>query len=833
MPHRNSDQALRRISAWVASLAFLILGACGGGGSNPATPPGPPPTLEIGPHAPEVVVGSPVALYAYLSTADPKAKLVWETTLGTFGASETPEHVWWNPGSVTGTATIRVHLASNPAVKATTTFEVRHITPTLSADRTSVEAQQTLEFVTGSHLPTTTKFTWTTTGGRILSDQGGNRAVIQAPNVPGTYTVTVRPDDDPDQSASRTFTVVDQFLSLGLVSGWMAPSSKIRLTPIASGFPREQIAYEVIEAPPGCSLAFEGNSLQFQAGATQGVARLRASFPDSPTSAEAVLRITTDRRPIVVIDDSPIRLHPRDTGKVTWRVLDTLDQRVLWHVQGYSNTSVSLNIDATGTISGVTGNGLVVITARSAADEFATADFQFWVEEGRLTPDPVALDVGQTQKFSASNPGDPATAWAFHPFGYSPIFGGLNAEGTYTAPLVSRFSEVSAKGTTSDGSFRDANATITVRGTGPFQTVANFHASRKWSEVLPLPDGRRLLLGGINTRSVEALDPVTGAIEILGTLQDYHYHSAATLVDSDTLFIMGGDANQGWEPTFGTVELFSLSQGKTIWSQKLDLPWSTGKAILLQDGRVAVWGQWLFEQALQSGLRLFDPSTGTFGPILAPARKRDSPSLLLRPDGTLLLVGGYITLPTGRKGIPAVDVFDPATDTFTDIGDMNYPTWGHALQLLSDGRVLITGGASEWFAAEAGIEIFDPISGTSQEAGLMNFQRFGGHQLCALGNDTFAIFSQGIDNSGAVEFYDAKTGADATITATTVLPSWEGAASWVDGTDCWILNGLGTVEKAPIASLSVPLLPRSKGALVSPAGLRTPGDGESRHRRHP
>ena len=72
----------------------------------------------------------------------------------------------------------------------------------------------------------------------------------------------------------------------------------------------------------------------------------------------------------------------------------------------------------------------------------------------------------------------------------------------------------------------------------------------------------------------------------------------------------------------------------------------------------------------------------------------------LLPSGEVLITGGYIhgTLPAaeGVENIIEVatpEIFDPATETFRPVDNMNRPTGDHTATLLPNEHVLVTSGS--------------------------------------------------------------------------------------------------------------------------------------------
>jgi hypothetical protein len=93
----------------------------------------------------------------------------------------------------------------------------------------------------------------------------------------------------------------------------------------------------------------------------------------------------------------------------------------------------------------------------------------------------------------------------------------------------------------------------------------------------------------------------------------------------------------------------------------------------------------------------------------------------LLPNGTVLIAGG---LDASNAVVASAEVYDPATNGFSSVGDMRAARVGHTVTLLSDGRALIAGGETGSGPARS-IEVFDPAAGAFQDWGMMSVARRG------------------------------------------------------------------------------------------------------------
>ena len=71
-------------------------------------------------------------------------------------------------------------------------------------------------------------------------------------------------------------------------------------------------------------------------------------------------------------------------------------------------------------------------------------------------------------------------------------------------------------------------------------------------------------------------------------------------------------------------------------------------------------------------------------------------------------IGGFTPGVTGYPGLTTVDVYDPATDTWTTAPDMPTGRYG-AYSSVLDGKIYVFGGLAKWPARAYGIvEVFEP-----------------------------------------------------------------------------------------------------------------------------
>ena len=196
---------------------------------------------------------------------------------------------------------------------------------------------------------------------------------------------------------------------------------------------------------------------------------------------------------------------------------------------------------------------------------------------------------------------------------------------------------------------------------------------------MQLDDGRALLIGSSTVPSTgaefgiaEIYDPATGRIERLAgqpILRSWIGQGVVRLADGRVL-VTGGDAvtpEEEGEDEPAATEIIDPATGSITTVGEMVHPRYGHTATLLQDGRVLIVGGDIGGGIMQRNVpaEIFDPGSGTFREIDPPTHHRLYHRATLLVDGRVLLTGGL-----GDGFITQAEVFDPATETFTVVGDM-------------------------------------------------------------------------------------------------------------------------------------------------------------------
>ncbi|EPX59950.1 hypothetical protein D187_002694 [Cystobacter fuscus DSM 2262] len=241
-----------------------------------------------------------------------------------------------------------------------------------------------------------------------------------------------------------------------------------------------------------------------------------------------------------------------------------------------------------------------------------------------------------------------------------------------------------------------------------------------------LDDGKVLVSGGtgrggIHLSSAEVYDPGTAVWNSTSPMATPRLSHTSTLLDDGKVLVSGGIGPQGY---LFSAEIYNPA--KSAWSP-------TGSqsnarhnhtATLLSDGRVLVTGGWGSSGWVPSGslssTEVYDPQTGAWRSTGALAQGRYDHTATLLSDGRVLVSGGR----DASGSLASAEVYDPRTGEWSPTGSLAQVRYWHTSTLLPDGRVLAAGG---WGSSEylASAEVYDPLTGQWSSAGFLAAGRTG------------------------------------------------------------------------------------------------------------
>jgi len=114
---------------------------------------------------------------------------------------------------------------------------------------------------------------------------------------------------------------------------------------------------------------------------------------------------------------------------------------------------------------------------------------------------------------------------------------------------------------------------------------------------------------------------------------------------------------------------------------------------LLNDGRVLMVGGDEDGGNALSSAEIYDPASGRFSATSSLATSRTYHAATLLSDGRVLVTGGEASYSGDTRS--SAELYDPASGTFSPTGSMTVPRAYHTATLLADGSVLIAAGSND------------------------------------------------------------------------------------------------------------------------------------------
>ena len=130
------------------------------------------------------------------------------------------------------------------------------------------------------------------------------------------------------------------------------------------------------------------------------------------------------------------------------------------------------------------------------------------------------------------------------------------------------------------------------------------------------------------------------------------------------------------------------------------MPRSDARSVLLPNGDVFVTGGMLSDDLQNraiNGTEIYNPAANTWTLAANLTEARYGFVMALLSNGRVIVVGGardYEGNWNNNSFVRAIELYDPATNHWQVVGELAHPTAHAAATLLSDGRFWITGGQS-------------------------------------------------------------------------------------------------------------------------------------------
>lgn len=267
-----------------------------------------------------------------------------------------------------------------------------------------------------------------------------------------------------------------------------------------------------------------------------------------------------------------------------------------------------------------------------------------------------------------------------------------------------------------------------------FCPTGNLTTLRREDTVALLPNGKVLIVGGLNSNGVptvalssaEIYDPTIRLSTPTGSMTTVRDLATASVLPNGKVLIVGGYDATG--TVLASAELYDPNTGIFSTTGSMSFPRQEHTATLLPNGKVLIVGgvNWTPPAMFFASAELYDPQTGQFSLTGVMNSPHVSHTATLLPNGKVLVTGGLGSpAVNGLQLTTVAELYDPSTGLFSPTGSMAIARENHAASLLANGKVLVTGGYStaDTRTATATAEIYDPSAGTFSLTSSMSVAR--------------------------------------------------------------------------------------------------------------
>ncbi len=333
-----------------------------------------------------------------------------------------------------------------------------------------------------------------------------------------------------------------------------------------------------------------------------------------------------------------------------------------------------------------------------------------------------------------------------------------------------------------------ATGTLLIRQ-DKIDATGNMAQARSQHTATLLNDGRVLLTGGLDatgssTATAELYNPATGTFQAVGNMPSKSVGHAAALLNDGRVLVTGG-GNSSSEIYNPSTRTFTAGGG-------LSSNRSYHTATTLSNGRVLIAGGAASNSTLASTI-LYDPATGAFsaGPNMIASRERHTATV---SNGKVLFAGGRTKQGSGYVTVSSLEVYDPATNSFTAAGALAAGRYSHAA-IVSGTSLIFAGGSNgttdlntaEFFTIAANGSL-TPAGTVTMQAGrsaLAGALISGGRVLLTGGQSSGAVLS-------STEIFTSVFAFGPPMNATVLIPRANHTATALQDGRVLITGGNGT-----------------------------------------
>jgi len=183
----------------------------------------------------------------------------------------------------------------------------------------------------------------------------------------------------------------------------------------------------------------------------------------------------------------------------------------------------------------------------------------------------------------------------------------------------------------------------------------------------------------------------------------------ATLLNNGKILVTGG-AGGMTKPALSSAELFDYQEETWKIAASMENERSLSTATLLKSGKVLIVGGHDSEGIPIPSAEIYDPENDNWSTVSDMNESRVFHTATLLNDGRVLIMGGspqplakdrWLNVFDARLGIlrkgetlASVEIFDPVSETWTNLEDMEMARQSHTATLLDDGKILVVAGTT-------------------------------------------------------------------------------------------------------------------------------------------
>lgn len=254
-------------------------------------------------------------------------------------------------------------------------------------------------------------------------------------------------------------------------------------------------------------------------------------------------------------------------------------------------------------------------------------------------------------------------------------------------------------------------AAITVVGEVPFGF------DNESATAILLPDGRVLISGGYlrrtNTQQKGSIfyNPADHSIVPAASMNVLRSNHVAVLLDDGRVLVIGGNSESA------TAEIYDPAADIWTLTGEMAAAHAFPTVVKLGDGRVFVTGGIAHDTNTGASLtdvtvtEIFDPATNEWQLSAVALSDKIIHDAHLLLDGRVLVLNGYDRTGAEFALNTFVEVYDPTTDSWTNLHPMPVAAHHHTAHVLADGTILVIGGGYD-SAPLPIVQRYDPVTNT-------------------------------------------------------------------------------------------------------------------------